>query len=96
MEVLVTYDVSTETKEGRKRLRKVAITCQSYGQRVQQSVFECRVTEAQLEALEYRLLQIINPEQDSLRIYRLSEPRARYVRLHGTQPEFDLREPLII
>ena len=96
MEILVTYDVSTVTREGRKRLRKVATTCQSYGQRVQQSVFECRVTEAQLEELEHRLLRIISPEQDSLRIYRLAEPRARYVRLYGAQPEFDLREPLIV
>jgi CRISPR-associated protein Cas2 len=96
VEILVTYDVSTETKEGRRRLRRVANTCVGFGQRVQQSVFECRVTQAQMEDLEDRLLRIIDPEQDSLRIYRLAEPRTRYVRLHGTQPEFDLREPLIV
>ena len=96
MEVLVTYDVSTETREGRKRLRRVATICLGYGQRVQQSVFECQVTLAQMEELESKLLGTIDPAQDSLRIYRLAEPRQKYVRLHGTQPEFDLREPLIV
>lgn len=96
MEILVTYDVSTETREGRKRLRRVATICLGYGQRVQQSVFECRVTAAQMEELEDRLVRTIDPAQDSLRIYRLAEPRQKYVKRHGTQPEFDLREPLII
>lgn len=96
MELLVTYDVSTETKEGRRRLRRVANTCLGFGQRVQLSVFECRVTAAQMEELEAKLLKIIDPNQDSLRIYRLAEPRERYVRLHGKQPTFDLREPLIV
>lgn len=96
MEILVTYDVSTETREGRRRLRKVATICLGFGQRVQQSVFECRVTPAQMEELEDRLLRTIDPSLDSLRIYRLAEPRQRYVRIHGAQPEFDLREPLIV
>ena len=60
------------------------------------SVFEIEVDSAQWTFLKNRLCELIDPEQDSLRIYRLSEPRARYVRLHGTQPEFDLREPLIV
>jgi CRISPR-associated protein Cas2 len=96
MEILVTYDVSTETREGRRRLRRVATICLGYGQRVQKSVFECQVTAAQMEEMEDKLVRTIDPAQDSLRIYRLTEPRARYVKLHGTQPEFDFREPLIV
>ena len=96
MEILVTYDVSTETREGRRRLRRVATICLGFGQRVQQSVFECQVTPAQLEELEARLVRTIDPAQDSLRIYRLAEPRERYLKIHGTKPEFDLREPLIV
>jgi CRISPR-associated protein Cas2 len=96
VEILVTYDVSTETREGRRRLRKVATICLGFGQRVQQSVFECRVTAAQMEELEDKLLRTIDPSLDSLRIYRLAEPRQKYVRIHGAQPKFDLREPLIV
>lgn len=96
MEILVTYDVSTETREGRRRLRRVATICLGYGQRVQKSVFECQVTQAQMEELEAKLLRAIDLTEDSIRIYRLAEPRQRCVRLHGTQPRFDLREPLIV
>lgn len=96
MEILVTYDVSTETREGRRRLRRVATICLGFGQRVQKSVFECQVTAAQMEELEDKLVRTIDPAQDSLRIYRLAEPRERYVKRHGTQPEFDFREPLIV
>ncbi|NJL02614.1 MAG: CRISPR-associated endonuclease Cas2 [Spirulinaceae cyanobacterium SM2_1_0] len=71
MDILVAYDVNTETKAGRRRLRQVAAVCKDFGQRVQQSVFECRVTQAQLEALRAKLLDIIHREQDNLRIYRL-------------------------
>jgi len=94
--VLVTYDVSTETREGRRRLRRVAIVCLGYGQRVQQSVFECRVTEAQLEEMEHRLRKEIDEAEDSLRIYRLAGPRERHVRIFGARPAFDPREPLIV
>jgi CRISPR-associated protein Cas2 len=96
MEILVAYDVSTETRAGRRRLRRVATICLGFGQRVQKSVFECQVTPAQLEELEDRLLRAIDLTEDSVRIYRLAEPRQRYLRIHGTEPEFDLREPLII
>ena len=96
MEILVAYDVSTETREGRRRLRKVATICLGFGQRVQKSVFECRVTAAQLEELEDRLLRTVDLAQDSIRIYRLAEPRQKYLRIHGATPEFDLREPLIV
>lgn len=96
MEILVTYDVSTETRAGRRRLRRVATICLGYGQRVQKSVFECQVTPAQAEELEDKLLRVIDVSQDSVRIYRLAEPRRRYLKIHGMQPEFDFREPLIV
>ena len=96
MELLVTYDVSTESAEGRKRLRKVAHVCEAHGQRVQKSVFECRLNAAEVEVLMHRLWRVIEPREDSLRIYRLREPLQRHLRLIGTQPEFDLREPLVV
>lgn len=83
MDVLVAYDVSTDTKEGRRRLRKVAQACKDFGQRVQKSVFECSVDEMQLERLRRRLLDCIKDDEDSLRIYRLIEPRERYVEAYG-------------
>ncbi len=96
MEILVAYDVSTETKEGRRRLRRVATICLGFGQRVQKSVFECQVTRAQMEELEDKLVRTMDSTQDSIRIYRLAEPRQRFLKIHGTQPEFDFREPLIV
>jgi len=96
MQVLVTYDVTTETTEGRKRLRKVAQACKNYGQRVQKSVFECRVDEAQYEAMIRGLLKCINEKEDSLRIYRLREPKSRYVREYGINRTVDFDEPLVV
>lgn len=96
MEILVTYDVSTETAEGRRRLRRVAKLCEAYGQRVQKSVFECIVNAVQLEELRHRLLLEIEVREDSLRIYRLREPRDRYLQTIGQQPTFDLRDPLVL
>ena len=92
----MTYDVSTETPAGRKRLRKVAEVCLGYGQRVQKSVFECRVTEAQLEELEDRLQRAMDEGEDRLRVYRLAGPRERHVRVFGVTPPHDFREPLIV
>lgn len=96
MEVLVTYDVSTETKEGRRRLRRVASVCEGHGQRVQKSVFECVLSPAELELLMHKLAKIVEPKEDSLRVYRLREPRQRYLRLIGQAPRFDIHEPLIV
>ncbi len=96
LDVLVAYDVSTETRDGRRRLRKVAVTCCGFGQRVQNSVFECRVTPAQLEELEARLVKIIDKTEDRLRLYELPANYARAVRVYGLVPEYDLRNPLII
>ncbi len=74
MMLLITYDVSTETKEGRRRLRRVAKVCLNYGQRVQKSVFECQVNIMEMTRLKEQLLCEIDEEQDSLRIYRIIEP----------------------
>jgi CRISPR-associated protein Cas2 len=96
MEVLVTYDVATDTAEGRTRLRRVAKVCEGYGQRVQKSVFECIVSAAQLELLKHHLLKEADLQYDSLRFYRLREPRERYVEVFGVQPRFDLHDPLVL
>ncbi len=96
MDILVAYDVSTETREGRRRLKHVADTCQAYGQRVQKSVFECSVTPTQLLQLEHRLLRHIDPTCDRLRLYRLLEPRERYVRIHGVNTDIDFDAPLVM
>lgn len=96
MDVLVTYDVATATPAGQRRLRKVAHLCVAYGQRVQKSVFECRLTDVQLEELLFRLLEVIDDDQDSLRVYRLREPRDRHTAIYGLRPTVDFREPLIV
>ncbi len=96
MNVLISYDVSTETPAGRKRLRKVAQACQDFGQRVQKSVFECSVTEAQFEEVVRRLLDIIEKTEDSLRVYRLIEPKEKYVQVYGLDGSVDFDEPLVL
>lgn len=96
MEILVSYDVSTETPEGRRRLRKVARICQAYGQRVQQSVFECSIDETHYVRLQDRLVRAIDPAVDSLRIYRLREPRQQHVKSFGVDRRRDFNEPLIL
>ena len=96
MLVIVCYDVNTETREGRRRLRRVAKICEGTGQRVQKSVFECQVTLAQLEALERRLLAQINLEQDCLRLYRMADTRGCEVREHGKFKATDFDAPLVI
>ncbi|GBD17244.1 CRISPR-associated endoribonuclease Cas2 3 [bacterium HR26] len=95
-DILVTYDVAITTKAGQRRLRKVATVCQNYGQRVQLSVFECRVTLAQLEQLESELLSIIDPKNDSLRIYVLYGGRNRSLRAHGRDRYVDFDEPMVL
>jgi CRISPR-associated protein Cas2 len=96
MDILVTYDVNTETKEGRKRLRKVATVCKNYGQRVQYSVFECRVNEMQYESFQAQLVKIIDKETDSIRFYRLRSPREKYVESFGVDDYTDFDKPLIL
>ncbi|QDX80287.1 CRISPR-associated endonuclease Cas2 [Denitratisoma sp. DHT3] len=96
MLVIVCYDVNTETREGRRRLRRVAKACEAVGQRVQKSVFECQVDLAKLEALERKLLAEIDPEQDNLRLYRLASSRGCEVREHGTFRATDFDGPLVV
>jgi CRISPR-associated protein Cas2 len=96
MLVIVCYDVSTETRQGRRRLRRVAKVCESTGQRVQKSVFECQVTMMQLDELERRLLDEIDLTQDCLRLYRMPETRGCEVREHGKFKATDFDAPLVL
>lgn len=96
MDILVTYDVSTETREGRKRLRHVARVCLDYGQRVQKSVFECTIDEMNMEILRARLLEIINKNEDSIRIYKLRGGRENTVESYGIDTYVDFEGPLVI
>ena len=96
MLVIVCYDVKTETREGRRRLRRVAKVCEGTGQRVQKSVFECQVTLMQLDDLERRLLAEINLEQDCLRLYRLADTKGCEVREHGKFKATDFDAPLVL
>lgn len=95
MLVIVTYDVSTETREGRRRLRRVAKLCEGIGQRVQKSVFECQLDLVRFEELERRLLEEINKEEDNLRIYRITEPTRLHVREYGCFRAVDFEGPLL-
>lgn len=94
--VLVSYDVSTVDKRGQARLRRVAKTCLDYGQRVQNSVFECLVDPAQWTALKARLEEIIDPDSDSLRYYYLGSTWQRRVEHVGAKPAMDMEGPLIV
>lgn len=93
--MLVTYDVSTATAAGRRRLRRVARACLDFGQRVQNSVFECEVDPAQWATLRARLVREIDPAADSLRFYRLGAEGRRRVEHVGAKPTPDLEGPLI-
>ena len=96
MLVIVCYDVNTETKAGRRRLRRVAKVCEGTGQRVQKSVFECKVDLMQMEELERRLLAEIDPGEDCLRLYRLPDTRGCEVREHGKFKAADFEGPLVV
>ena len=96
MLVLVTYDVNTETTAGQKRLRKVAKQCENYGQRVQNSVFECLIDNAQLKILKARLTDLIDPKKDSLRFYYLGNNWRGRVEHIGAKPTVDLEGTLIV
>ena len=95
MLVIVCYDVNTETAAGRRRLRRVAKVCEGIGQRVQKSVFECRIDLAAMEELERRLLRTIDLATDCLRLYRLSDARGCEVREHGHFKATDFDAPLV-
>lgn len=96
MLVIVCYDVNTEDRAGRRRLRRVAKVCEGVGQRVQKSVFECQVDLAQMEALERRLLVTMDLEHDCLRLYRLADSRGCEVREHGRFKAVDFDAPLVL
>ncbi|MDW8324907.1 MAG: CRISPR-associated endonuclease Cas2 [Burkholderiales bacterium] len=95
MLIIITYDVSTETPAGRRRLRRVAKLCEGMGQRVQKSVFECQVNEMQFEQLERALLAEIDQTEDSLRFYRITEPAQLRVKQYGTYRSIDFEGPLL-
>ncbi len=89
MMVLITYDVNTEDAAGKKRLRKIAKQCVNYGQRVQNSVFECVVDAAQCKQLQHSLLSIIDIEKDSLRFYYLGSRYKTKVEHFGAKPSYE-------
>lgn len=95
MMVLITYDVNTETPAGKKRLVKVAKECKNYGQRVQNSVFECIIDLALLRQLQAKLQEIIDPKTDSIRYYYLGDEWKRRVEHIGVKPSLDLEGILI-
>lgn len=95
MLILITYDVNTQTASGRKRLRKVAKQCVNYGQRVQNSVFECQLDTTQYRQVRAILEELIDKETDSLRFYNLGDRYKNKVEHIGAKPSFDVTEPLI-
>lgn len=95
MLVLITYDVNTENAAGRSRLRKVAKQCVNYGQRVQNSVFECNMDAAKCRQVKAILEDIIDKEKDSLRFYYLGDNYKNRVEHIGAKPGFDVTETLI-
>lgn len=96
MLVLITYDVNTETPLGRKRLRQVAKQCMNYGQRVQNSVFECVLDAAKCREVQHKLEQIIDKDKDSLRFYYLGDNYKNKVVHVGAKASFDVEDILII
>lgn len=95
MMVVVSYDVSVVTPKGRRRLRQVARVCENYGQRVQNSVFQCVVAPDQWVILRVKLLKLFHPEQDSLRFYFLGANWRSRVEHHGIKTVLDPEAPLI-
>lgn len=95
MLVLITYDVSTSSEGGQKRLRHVAKVCQKYGQRVQNSVFECFVDSTQYMQLRIELESLIDENKDSLRFYQIGKNHKKKVIHIGVKEALDLEDPLI-
>jgi CRISPR-associated protein Cas2 len=95
-DILVSYDVNTLDAQGRARLRRVAKACKNCGQRVQYSVFECSVSDMVYERLKRKLLSIINPEEDSLRIYHLRGKREEYLEAFGLDRYVDFGDALVV
>ena len=96
MLVLITYDVNTEDEAGKRRLRRVAKQCVNYGVRVQNSVFECELSEVQLCLLKNALKEIIDSSSDSIRIYYLNRNLARRVEVIGVETALDFDSAMLI
>ncbi len=96
MLVLITYDVNTESAAGKRRLRKVAKECQNYGQRVQNSVFECVMDSTKTREVKEILLKIIDEEKDSLRFYYLGDKYKNKVEHYGVKESYDMDAALLI
>lgn len=95
MLVLITYDVNTVDANGGKRLRRVAKVCVNYGQRVQNSVFECLLSPAQLCVIKNQLLSIMDEDKDSLRIYNLGNSYKTRIEYYGAKLTYFPEEPMI-
>lgn len=96
MLVLITYDVNTETAEGRRRLRQIAKQCQNYGQRVQNSVFECLMDAAQSRSLQAKLCTIMNMDKDSIRFYYLGNKYQTKIEHFGTKTGYEPEGVLMV
>lgn len=96
MLVLITYDVKTTTAKGRKRLNKLAKLCCNYGQRVQNSVFECDLNSAQLVTVKAKMLEIIDDSEDNLRIYNLGNNYNSRIESFGVSDTYDPEGELIL
>lgn len=93
--ILVTYDVSTMEKGGKRRLRKVAKICQDYGIRVQNSVFECVVSQTEYTQMKIKLLAVVDDQEDSLRIYHLGKQYKNKMEHFGVKESIDVEKTLI-
>lgn len=96
MLVLITYDVNTETAQGKRRLNKIAKVCCNYGQRVQNSVFECDLDASQLVFVKQALLNILDQEKDSLRIYNLGNKYREKIEHYGCKAAYDPEGVLMV
>ena len=96
MMVVITYDVNTETNEGKRRLRQVAKQCVNYGQRVQNSVFECSLDAAQLVMLQSKLCDLIDNGKDSLRFYLIGNQYENKIQHFGVKAGYDPNDTLIV
>jgi CRISPR-associated protein Cas2 len=96
MHILITYDVATSTDEGRRRLRRVAKACLDYGQRVQNSVFECKIDTANYVVLKQKILEILDLDHDSVRFYNLGKIWDERVEHSGTKPSLNMDQTLIV
>lgn len=96
MLLLITYDVNTTDTAGKKRLTKVAKICLNYGQRVQNSVFECSLDNAQLLTIKSKLLKVIDVKKDSLRVYNLGNNYSTKIEHYGVKGTYDPNDALIL